>query len=496
MWDGVPDLWPEAAIDAIHEASVTALERIGVLVESPAAREILVAAGCTPSAAGSGNRILIPRAVVMGAVAACRPRFTLVARDDARSIPVDADPGPTYVHNMGGARDMVDPRTGIGRRATMADQVSLTRVMHHMVNLHSVTSLVQPDDVPHPLEPLYSYLVLAHETDKPLGGPGISHAFQADALRRMATAVTGADGTGGRYPVDLAFSPVSPLQLGAEVTDALIATVRAGHVVVEILPCPAAGTTAPASVSAAVATQNAEVLAGVVLVQAVAPGTPVYYGPRLSSINPRTGIVTSGPPETGVASIAATLLARRYGLACDCYGPTSDSVVVDTQFGYEHMANALLGLAARPRFLSGPGENQSGSGGSLEALVIDDEILNYAFYAHAPRPWDPAALDIEAIVEGIESEFGFLATAHSRRYLRTDFVRPLLSYRGGLGEWAASGRTGLVDLATERAAAYVARPPVGLPDDVLAELCTVIDETARAIGLDTWPDPRRLLEAD
>jgi len=490
MWNDGRDLWPEEAIEAIHEASLAVLGRVGVLVESPAAREILLRAGCAP---GTGDRVLLPRAVVMDAVAACMPRFTLVARDDARSIPVDADPGTTYVHNMGGARDMIDPRTGAGRRATMADQVRLTRVMHHMVNLHSVTSLVQPDDVPYPLEPLYSYLVLAHETDKPLGGPGISHAFQADFLRRMATAVTGADGSGGRYPVDLAFSPVSPLQLGAEVTDALIATVRAGQVAVEILPCPAAGTTAPGSVSAAVATQNAEVLAGVVLVQAVAPGTPVYYGPRLSSINPRTGVVTSGPPETGVASIAATLLARRYGLACDCYGPTSDSVVVDTQFGYEHMVNALVGLAARPRFLSGPGENQGGGGGSLEALVIDDEVLNYAFYALAPRPWDPAALDVEAIVEGLESGFGFLATAHARRYLRSDFVRPLLSYRGGMAEWASSGRTGLADLATERAAEYVSRVPVGLPDDVLDELCGLIGAAARSIGLAEWPDPRRML---
>ncbi len=491
MGNGALDLWPDEAVEAIHDASLTVLERVGVLVESPQARELLVGAGCP---AGTGDRIRMPRAVVMDAVAACRPMFTLVARDDARSIPVDADPGPSFVHNMGGARDMIDPRTGAGRRATMADQVRLTRVMHHMANLHSVTSLVQPDDVPHPLEPLYSYLVLAHETDKPLGGPGISFAFQADALRRMATAVTGADGSDGRYPVDLAFSPVSPLQLGAEVTDALIATVRDGRVAVEILPCPAAGTTAPGSMSAAIATQNAEVLAGVVLVQNVVPGTPVYYGPRLSSINPRTGVVTSGPPETGVASIAATLLARRYGLACDCYGPTSDSVVVDAQFGYEHMANALLGLAAQPRFLSGPGENQSGVGGSLEALVIDDEVLNYAFYALRRHPWDAAALDVDAIVEGIESEFGFLATAHTRTYLRSDFLRPQLSYRGGLGEWAASGRTGLVDLAAERAAAYVASPPVGLPDHILGDLCGLIDEAARSIGLDAWPDPRRMLE--
>jgi trimethylamine--corrinoid protein Co-methyltransferase len=490
MMEAARDLWPEEAIDAMHEASLALLERVGVRVESTDARDILLGAGCV---AGPRDRMLVPRAAVADAVASCMPRFTLVARDGARSIPVDADPGPTYVHNMGGARDMIDPRTGASRRATMADQVRLTRVMHNMVNLHCVTSLVQPDDVPHQLEPLYSYLVLAHETDKPIGGPGISHAYQADFLRRMATAVTGADGSGARYPVDLAFSPVSPLQLGAEVTDALVATVRAGGVVVEILPCPAAGTTAPASVSAAVATQNAEVLAGVVLVQAVTPGTPVYYGPRLSSINPRTGAVTSGPPETGVASIAAVLLARRYGLACDCYGPTSDSVVVDAQFGFEHMVNALLGLAARPRFLSGPGENQSGVGGSLEALVIDDEVLNYALYALTPRPWDPGALDVDAIVEGVLSEFGFLATEHTRRYLRSDFVGPLLSYRGGLEEWLASGRTGLVDLATERAARYVARAPVGLPDDVQRELCALIDEAARSKGLSEWPDPRRML---
>ena len=485
------DLWPDEAIEAIHETSLAVLERIGVQVESPAAREILLAAGCTEA---TGRRILMPRAAVADAVAACRPSFTLAARDDARSIPVDADPGPTYVHNMGGARDVVDPKTGVARRATMADQVRLTRVMHRMANLHSVTSLVQPDDVPDPLEPLYSYLVLAHETDKPIGGPGISHAFQADFVRRMAEAVTGADGGGGRYPVDLAFSPVSPLQLGAEVTDALIATVRAGRVAVEILPCPAAGTTAPGSMSAALATQNAEVLAGLVLTQTVAPGTPLYYGPRLSSINPRTGLVTSGPPETGVASIAATLLARRYGLACDCYGPTSDSVVVDTQFGYEHMANAILGLAARPRFLSGPGENQSGVAGSVEALVIDDEVLNYAFYAFRQPAWDADALSLDAIAEGLEPGFGFLATAHTRRYLRSDFVRPTVSYRGSLGDWQASGRSGLVDLATERAAAMVADPPVGLPGDVLEGLCSLIDGAARSIGLERWPDPRRMLD--
>ena len=160
------------------------------------------------------------------------------------------------------------------------------------------------------------------------------------------------------------------------------------------------------------------------LTQAVAPGTPVYYGPRLSAVDPRSGVVRRGTPETGVASVAAVLLARRYGLACDCYGPSSDSKVVDAQFGYERAINALLGLRARPRLLSGIGEMQAGVASCLEVLVIDDEVLNNVRYALTPRPWDADALDVDAIVDGALSGRGFLGTKHTRRYIRSEFVTP------------------------------------------------------------------------
>ena len=490
MTDALIDIWPEEAIEAMHAASLALLERAGVRVESPAARSLLLAAGCS---AADGGRVLVPRAVVQEALASCPASYTLAARDPAMSLRMDGEPGQTYVHNMGGARDVVDPRSGAGRRATMRDQVLAARVMHQLVNQHQVTSLWQPQDVPDLLEPLYSYLVLAFETDKAIGGPGISHPFQALYLQEMAGAVTGADGSGGVYPVDLAFSPVSPLILGREVTDALVDQVRRGGVAVEILPCPAAATTAPGALSAGVAQQNAEVLAGLVLTQVTAPGTPVYYGPRLSAVDPRSGVVVSGTPETGVASVAAVLLARKYGLACDCYGPDSDSKVVDAQFGYERMANALLGLAARPRLLSGIGSIQAGVASCLEILVIDDEVLNNAFYALSSRPWDADALDVEAMVAGALSGRGFLGTKHTRRYIRSEFVTPSVGYRGGLTEWLASGRAGVADLASEKAADFAAREPVGLPDDVLDVLCDLITRCAAEVGVGDYPEPRRVL---
>ena len=113
--------------------------------------------------------------------------YTLAARDPGRAMVMDPAPG-AYLRAQHGRRARRGrPAHGRGRRATLRDQVMATRVMHHLANQEQVTSLWQPQDVPDLLEPLYSYLVLAFETDKALGGPGISHPFQARYLHEMAT---------------------------------------------------------------------------------------------------------------------------------------------------------------------------------------------------------------------------------------------------------------------------------------------------------------------
>ena len=432
------DIWPDEAIEAMHLASLALLERAGVKVESPAARELFLAAGCTLSAA---DRVLVPRAVVDDAVAACPASYSLAARDPEKSLVLDAEPGVTYVHNMGGARDVIDPRSGAGTaRAAERPGPRLPRDAQPGQPEPGDLARGSPKTCPTCSSRCTRTSCSRTRPTRPSAVPGSRTRSRRATCRRWPWSSPGADGSNGVYPVDLAFSPVSPLVLGGEVTDALVAQVRRGGAIVEILPCPAAATTAPGALSAAIAQQNAEVLAGVVLTQLAAPGTPVYYGPRLSAVDPRSGVVVSGTPETGVASVAAVLLARRYGLACDCYGPCSDSKVVDAQFGYERAVNALLGIAARPRLLSGIGEIQAGVSSCLEVLVIDDEVLNNVFYAVAGRPWDADALDVEAMVDGVLSGRGFLGTKHTRRYIRSEFVAPLLSYRGGLNEWLAAGR--------------------------------------------------------
>jgi trimethylamine---corrinoid protein Co-methyltransferase len=480
-------IWGEEAIEAIHDCSLGLLETVGLRVDLQEAREILLHAGCKETPEG---RLAVPRQLVEESLAACPPSFTLLARDPARSLLIDAEPGPTYVHGLRGVNNVVDPLSGQRRPSTLKDVYEHARVMHGLPQQDAITELFEAGDVHIELQSLYFYLATARETDKYIRGPAMLSPFQARHMCQMAEVLAGSRAGSGTFAMEFAYSPVSPLFIDADCSQALIQTVRRGGIAIECMPCPVAGTTAPASLSGAVATQNAEILGVIALIQACSPGTPTYYSARVIAADPRTGGCAAGGPEMGLMSMAAVILARRYGLACDCYGPSGSSMVVDSQFGFENALNTLLGLAARPRLLGGCGDMHGGLSSSKEILVIDDEIVNYCRYVLSSHRYDARALDVDAIAEGILNPRGFLSTKHTREFMRTDLLTPELSWRGGLGAWLESEYTSLVDCARERADELLSRPPVGLPDDIDERMCAVIDSAAAELGLGEWPDPR------
>ena len=123
---------------------------------------------------------------------------------------------------------------------------------------------------------------------------------------------------------------------------------------------------------------------------------------------------------------------RRLGLPSDVYGLSTDSKVIDAQFGFERAIGALIAATARPAFVSGMGFMQTGVGGSLEALVIDDEILRYIAWSLEERPADAAAMDVDAVKQAVSTSAGFLGLRQTRSYLRTESVQRQLAHSGAL----------------------------------------------------------------
>ena len=367
------------------------LATVGVKVPSPAVREALLGAGC---AEGDGLRVCMPAEAVRDALAACPRTFTEAARDPEKDVHVDPDPGPVHVHNSGGAAVVLDLRSGDPRPSTFADQVAATRLMHHLRHQHSVNPLLSPQDVPGPLEPLYSYLALAMRDRQ---GSSAARASPCRDRSCICSRWPPCCWVGRRRARRGSWGSTSRrshlLQLGGEVSDALLVAANAGAIC-RILPAPTAGTTGPAALSAALAQQHAEVLAGVVAVQAILPRHAVHATARACTRPTRAPAPPCGArPRSESAPPAPPCWPGAAGSPATATGWPPTPALVDVQNGYERALNGLLGALARPRYLSGVGGLFSVAAAGLEQIEIDDEILGSILFALEERPWDAEALD-------------------------------------------------------------------------------------------------------
>ncbi len=176
-----------------------------------------------------------------------------------------------------------------------------------------------------------------------------------------------------RKYLSLSVSPVSPLTFPHDAAAAIMEIARQG-VPFAPLPCPTAGTTAPFTLAGALAQQNAEVLASIVLAQVVHPGLPIIYCGRLAMMEPRTGLSVWGGVELGLASAATVQIGHRYGLPVNVYGLSTNSHSLDIQNGFERSLNAAIPALAGADELSGIGEMEAGVMGSYAQMVCDSEI--------------------------------------------------------------------------------------------------------------------------
>jgi trimethylamine--corrinoid protein Co-methyltransferase len=146
-------------------------------------------------------------------------------------------------------------------------------------------------------------------------------------------------------------------------------------------------------IAGALAQQNAEVLAALVLAQLVRPGLPMIYCGRLAMMEPRTGLSVWGGAELGLASAATVQLGHRYGLPVNVYGFSTNAHSHDVQDGFERGLNAILPALAGADELSGIGEMEAGVMGSYAQMVIDNELAGSVLRLRrsSPRRWLPAA---------------------------------------------------------------------------------------------------------
>jgi trimethylamine--corrinoid protein Co-methyltransferase len=440
------DVLTEDQVEAIHDASLEVLERLGIEFMGASARRLLRAAGADVEEETGLARI--PRTLVAKALETAPSTFTVTPRNPDRRLELGGDrvafglvAGPPWVHDAIGGR-----RTG-----NLADYEQLLRLAQSFDAIHFVGNQpTAPVELPAETRHLDCYLANLVLTDRVYHCTAIGRDRALDGIAMMAIAR-------GKTPDEVVDDPCvltiisvnSPRRFDEAMSDGLEAMAEHGQPVV-VTPFTLMGAMTPVTLAAALVQQNAEALAGLVLAQLARAGAPVVYGAFTSNVDLRSGAPAFGTPENARATLAAGQLARRYGLPYRASN-ASASNAVDAQAAYESQMSlwsAVLGGAHL--VYHGAGWMEGGLTASFEKVVLDVELLQMMARTIAPIDVSPAEVaDGLAALAEVATGGHFFGSEHTLARYETAFYAPLLSDWQNYESWEERGSKTATERATE-----------------------------------------------
>ena len=443
----------------IHEASLRILEGCGVRCLSPSLLQVFAQGGAQVD--GETQLIRIPRGLIARALALAPRSFVFHGRDPAYDLLLEQ---PRVYFGLGGSAVplFLDHETGELRPPMVADMVAVTRVGQALSHVDFIMALASAGDVPEQLHYLYEYHTILSNTSKPVIYSAPSRLDATRFLEMAAAACGGEAALRARPSVMLFTQPVSPLEIGAY--NEGMFEFAAWGVPILYSPAPMLGASGPATLAGALAQGNAENLAGVVLSQLIRPGTPIVYGVHTPVLDMKTARCTYAGTEQALARSAMAQLARSYGLPAFCTGAGCDAKAVDAQAATEATMGIFLNALSGLTLTQTMGTMGGGTFGSLEMLVICDEIV-----AMAKRVIHGIDVSEETLAVDTIGEVGpgghFLDHEHTLRHFRREFFFPCLFDRQGIEAWrdAESPRVEAAARARLRQILTAQPTPVVLP---------------------------------
>jgi trimethylamine--corrinoid protein Co-methyltransferase len=440
------EILSQEAIQQIHDTSMKLLANVGVQFPYEPVQAIFAKHGVKTD----GPRVYLTEDQIMNALASVPKQFTIHARNPERSVVV-GDGQPVFAPGYG-APFLVDAAPSgegpVGKRApTLDDYHNLVKLAHVLPNQDMSGHLIVEPELANvgtaQVEMLYAHMI---HSDKPFIGSATGKQGALDTFE-MAKILFGGDLD---RPVTIALiNSLTPLGYSNEMLEALVEYAQLGQPVV-VAALAMAGSTAPVTLAGTLATQTAELLAGIALTQLINPGTPVIFGSTSTNIDMKSGALAIGSPELSQMIAAHAQLARHYGLPSRSGGALTDASYPDAQAGFESMMGLLTTVNAGVDFvLHAGGILTSYLAFSYEKFVLDDEMCGMVRRFKQGLIVDDSTLAYD-VIASVGPGGNYLAEMHTVKRCRKEFWAPALCDRGGLEAWMQAGKPTAVERARRR----------------------------------------------
>ena len=423
-------------IEQIHRTALRLLAEVGLGDATDTGIEAMTRVGCTLTDTG---RLLFPRALVEDTVAKAARNFVLFGQDPK----YDMEPWGkrAYFGTAGAAVNMVDAQ-GHYRESTIQDLYDIGRIVDLMEHIHFFQRAVVPRDIPDPFEMDFNTCYAAvSSTTKHVGSSWVQPEHVTASLEMLHLIAGGEDKWRARPFVSQSNCfVVPPMKFAADACRCLEVAVRGGMPIL-LLSAGQAGATAPAALAGALAQEVAEVLAGLVYVNALQPGHPAIFGTWCFVSDLRTGAMSGGSPEQALLSSAAGQMANFYDLTGGTASGMTDSKVADAQSAGEKALNhALVGNSGANLIYESAGMHASLLGYSFESLLIDNDIIGATQRTIKGIEVSEERLSFETIKDVCLNGPGhFLGSAQTLELMQTEYLYPSIGDRRSPNEWAEQG---------------------------------------------------------
>ncbi len=421
-------------IEAIHNASMTILEEIGMDFLNADARAILKRAGADVKE--DNARVRFDRALIEEAIKTCPSEFTLHARNPAHNVQFGAN--WIAFAQMASAPNCTDMDRG-RRPGSQEDFRNLVKLGQSFNIIHLTGGYpVEPVDLHASVRHLDCLADFVRLTDKAFHVYSLGRVRVLDGIE-IARIGRGVDMEQMQQQPSLLsiVNSSSPLRLDDPMLQGIMEMSSRGQLIV-MTPFTLAGAMAPVTIAGALAQQNAEALAGIAFTQMVRPGAPVAYGGFTSNVDMKSGAPAFGTPEYMKAAIVGGQLARRYRLPYRTSNVCAANTV-DAQAAYESVFSLWGAIMGGGNFIKhAAGWLEGGLSASFEKTILDVDLLQMVAEFLAPLAIDDDTLALDAVRE-VGPGGHYFGAAHTRARYREAFYAPVLSDWRNHESWREAG---------------------------------------------------------
>ena len=428
----------ESNIEHIHSSTLQVLDEIGFKYDSEKALKLLEEHGCRVNY--DKNVVKIPPHLVEWAIRNTPSNFMVKARDPEKSLRFGGN--TLYFWSGAGARysDIDSGKVSMATLKQNNEGVIILDALNSHHGFGSYTPYFEIEGVPPVMSCPVSCAQRHRFSTKPSRGVQCTENF---IWETQIAQVCDAQLLG-------CVEGAAPLSLSEDACDAAFYYINAGFPI-HIASGSLMGASHPITIAGATVSHNAELLAIIVLLQCIKPGTGVIANNFVSAMNMQTGDLNFGTAAVALHEMAFNQIWNSfYKIPINNCGATfSNSKMVDYQLAAEKLPVAICQALSGANLIPIHGAVTAELAFNPVLAVIDDDVANTIGRIMESFEINDDLMGLD-IIKQVGTGGTFLNTEQTRTLWRSEDYMPRVYDKTSYQEWVSGGKKTVIDKAKER----------------------------------------------